>query len=223
VNNDVEIRSFAAKDSVAVRDLFVRVSRLLGRPAAAEQRALRIAFSRYNTGSAVGGFSNGYVTRVVAAARYVPEIGAPCGRGPKLGHASKVRRARLAGVWRYHQRRGGIRAMECLPAVGRAGSAGGAFCAGQSIKGGRMNRVATLQVLRRYGVPVLVLAAWRLDYNTVRPHSSIGNLAPADYAKLGVPASQRGRDAALNRGLRAPSRCSIEPERLRWPTLLIDG
>jgi putative transposase len=35
------------------------------------------------------------------------------------------------------------------------------------------------------------LAAWRLDYNTVRPHSSIGNLSPADYAKLSVPASQR--------------------------------
>jgi putative transposase len=36
-----------------------------------------------------------------------------------------------------------------------------------------------------------VLAAWRLDYNTVRPHSSIGNLPPADYAKLSAPASQR--------------------------------
>jgi hypothetical protein len=28
-------------------------------------------------------------------------------------------------------------------------------------------------------------------YNTVRPHSSIGNLPPADYAKLSAPASQR--------------------------------
>ena len=28
------------------------------------------------------------------------------------------------------------------------------------------------------------LAAWRLDYNTVRPHSRIGNLPPAEYAKL---------------------------------------
>jgi putative transposase len=35
------------------------------------------------------------------------------------------------------------------------------------------------------------LAAWRLDYNTVRPHGSIGNLAPADYATRSVPASQR--------------------------------
>ena len=33
-----------------------------------------------------------------------------------------------------------------------------------------------------------VLAVWRLDYNTIRPHSSLGNLAPADYAKLSAPA-----------------------------------
>jgi len=37
----------------------------------------------------------------------------------------------------------------------------------------------------------LALAEWRIDYNTVRPHSSLGNLAPVDYAKLSVPASQR--------------------------------
>jgi Integrase core domain len=35
------------------------------------------------------------------------------------------------------------------------------------------------------------LAEWRLDYNTVRPHSSLGNLPPVGYAKLGGPASQR--------------------------------
>ena len=35
------------------------------------------------------------------------------------------------------------------------------------------------------------LAEWRLDYNTVRPHSSLGNLPPVNCAKLGVPASQR--------------------------------
>jgi len=41
------------------------------------------------------------------------------------------------------------------------------------------------------------LAIWKDDYNTVRPHSGIGNLPPAAYAKLGAPAMQR--DGALER------------------------
>jgi putative transposase len=36
-----------------------------------------------------------------------------------------------------------------------------------------------------------VLADWKEDYNTVRPHSAIGNLPPAAYAKLSDPAMQR--------------------------------
>ena len=35
------------------------------------------------------------------------------------------------------------------------------------------------------------LADWKDDYNTVRPHSAIGNLPPAIYAKLSDPAMQR--------------------------------
>ncbi len=35
------------------------------------------------------------------------------------------------------------------------------------------------------------LAAWKDDYNAVRPHSGIGNIPPAIYAKLSVPAMQR--------------------------------
>jgi len=38
----------------------------------------------------------------------------------------------------------------------------------------------------------IMLAAWLIDYNTVRPHSAIGNLPPADYAMLSDPAMQRG-------------------------------
>ena len=40
-----------------------------------------------------------------------------------------------------------------------------------------------------------VLAAWKDDYNNVRPHSSIGNLPPATYAKL--TASDMQRDGTL--------------------------
>lgn len=40
-----------------------------------------------------------------------------------------------------------------------------------------------------------VLSAWQHDYNTVRPHSGLGNIPPAAYAKLSVPNMQR--DGAL--------------------------
>jgi putative transposase len=36
------------------------------------------------------------------------------------------------------------------------------------------------------------LADWKDDYNTVRPHSAIGNVPPAAYAKLSDPVMQRG-------------------------------
>ena len=35
------------------------------------------------------------------------------------------------------------------------------------------------------------LAAWRHDYNTIRPHSGIGNVPPATYTNAGVHAMQR--------------------------------
>jgi putative transposase len=36
-----------------------------------------------------------------------------------------------------------------------------------------------------------VLAIWKDDYNTIRPHSALDNLPPAVFAKLSVPAMQR--------------------------------
>ena len=38
-----------------------------------------------------------------------------------------------------------------------------------------------------------LLADWQDDYNTIRPHSSIGNLPPATYAKLTASDMQRDR------------------------------
>ena len=40
-----------------------------------------------------------------------------------------------------------------------------------------------------------VLSLWRDDYNTVRPHSGLGNLTPEAYAKASAPGTQR--DGAL--------------------------
>jgi len=36
-----------------------------------------------------------------------------------------------------------------------------------------------------------VLADWNHDYNTVRPHSALGNLPPAEYADRSAPEKQR--------------------------------
>jgi putative transposase len=68
------------------------------------------------------------------------------------------------------------------------------------------------------------LAAWQLDYNTVRPHSAIGNMPPVDFAKLSEPAMQR--DGALRslggfapRPVAPPSQTGSNDHR----TLLVTG
>jgi len=44
------------------------------------------------------------------------------------------------------------------------------------------------------------LAIWKDDYNTVRPHSAIGNVPPAVYAKLSDPEMQRDGSLELSWG-----------------------
>jgi putative transposase len=45
-----------------------------------------------------------------------------------------------------------------------------------------------------------VLSDWKEDYNYVRPHSAIGNLPPAIYAKISDPAMQRDGSLRSIRG-----------------------
>ena len=68
------------------------------------------------------------------------------------------------------------------------------------------------------------LATWRLDYNTVRPHSSLANLPPAHYAALSAPASQRdGSLRAIGAYAPHPVAASSQVRSNGQPTLLIPG
>jgi hypothetical protein len=49
----------------------------------------------------------------------------------------------------------------------------------------------------------------------IRPHSAIGNLPPAIYAKLSDPAMQRGGSLRSLGGYAPPPRCFTEPNRLK--------
>lgn len=68
------------------------------------------------------------------------------------------------------------------------------------------------------------LIAWKLDYNTVRPHSALGNVPPADYAKLSSPMMQR--DGALEPSMGSAPHPVASPSRYGSNTgqaLLIAG
>jgi len=68
------------------------------------------------------------------------------------------------------------------------------------------------------------LAEWRLDYNTVRPHSSLGNLPPTDYATISSSASQRdGPLRAIGGFAPRPVAASSLAGSNDQPTLLIPG
>jgi putative transposase len=45
-----------------------------------------------------------------------------------------------------------------------------------------------------------VLSLWKNDYNTVRPHSGLGNLTPAAYADRSAPDTQRDGTLRYNGG-----------------------
>jgi hypothetical protein len=62
------------------------------------------------------------------------------------------------------------------------------------------------------------LADWKDDYNQIRPHNAIGNLAPAVYAQISDPATQRGGTlrslgGSAPRPVAPPSRTGSNDER----------
>ena len=66
------------------------------------------------------------------------------------------------------------------------------------------------------------LAIWKDDYNTVRPHSAIGNVPPAVYAKLSDPAKQQDGSLELPWGsaprpVASPSQCGSNEVRALLP------
>ena len=67
------------------------------------------------------------------------------------------------------------------------------------------------------------LADWKEDFNTVRPHSAIGNVPPAVYAKLSDPGMQRVGSLELPWGsaprpVASPSQCGSNDVRALLPT-----
>ena len=56
------------------------------------------------------------------------------------------------------------------------------------------------------------LRAWKDDYNTVRPHSAIGNIPPAVYAAISTSVMQRAEATALTEG--SAPRPVAQPPRL---------
>lgn len=68
------------------------------------------------------------------------------------------------------------------------------------------------------------LAIWKADYNTVRPHSGLGNLPPVAYAKLSAPVTQRDGALRYTEGSAPPPVASPSQQGSNQPgTLLIGG
>jgi putative transposase len=91
----------------------------------------------------------------------------------------------------------------------------------ESINGRLRDELLNETLFRSLAHARAVLAEWRLDYNTIRPHSSLSNLPPVDYAK--VPRYRNGTLRAIGgfapRPVAPPSQTSSN----RLTTLLIPG
>jgi hypothetical protein len=59
------------------------------------------------------------------------------------------------------------------------------------------------------------LVIWKDDYNTIRPHSGLANLAPATLRPAQCPLTNGTGRCATRGAPRPPSGCFTEPERLK--------
>jgi putative transposase len=65
----------------------------------------------------------------------------------------------------------------------------------ESFNGKLRDELLNETLFRSLGHAREALAIWKNDYNTVRPHSAIGNMPPETYAKLNAPGDATGRAA----------------------------
>lgn len=93
----------------------------------------------------------------------------------------------------------------------------------ESFNGRLRDELLNETLFRSLGHAREVLALWKDDYNTVRPHSSLGNLPPAIYAMLDVPAMQQDGTSERSGGstprpVASPSPTGSNGQRTLLPT-----
>ena len=58
----------------------------------------------------------------------------------------------------------------------------------------------------------VLVEAWRVEYNTYRPHSSLGGLTPAEYAEHWTTTNQRSHDNWTTNGAPSPDPHLVTPD-----------